>query len=235
MARDRMGDSDHATPNLEGITGPYDQNSLLIYGGGGHGKSIIDLIRLIGKYKIIGIVDDGLQSGEQILGCAVLGDDTILEELFSKGLRLAVNAVGGVGDIGLRVAIFHKLTERGFEFPTLIHPSAMVESSAHLDSGIQVLPQSYVGTDAKVGFGVIINNGAIVSHDCVLGEYASLAPGAILAGGVHIGESTQVGMGVTINLNVIIGGKAQIGNGAVVKDDVPDGGIVHAGQIWPPR
>lgn len=230
-----MGDSDHATPNLEGITGPYDQNSLLIYGGGGHGKSIIDLIRLIGKYKIAGIVDDGLQSGEQILGCAVLGDDTILEELFSKGLRLAVNAVGGVGNIGLRVAIFHKLTERGFEFPTLIHPSAMVESSAHLDSGIQVLPQSYVGTDAKVGFGVIINNGAIVSHDCVLGEYASLAPGAILAGGVHIGESTQVGMGVTINLNVIIGGKAQIGNGAVVKDDVPDGGIVHAGQIWPPR
>ena len=94
-----MGDSDQATPNLEGITGPYDQNSLLIYGGGGHGKSIIDLIRLIGVYKIVGIVDDGLQSGEQILGCAVLGGDSILEVLFSKGLRLAVNAVGGVDDV----------------------------------------------------------------------------------------------------------------------------------------
>ena len=102
-----MGDSDHATPNLGGITGPYDQNSLLIYGGGGHGKSIIDLIRLIGKYKIVGIVDDGLQSGEQILGCAVLGDDTILEELFSKGLRLSVNAVGGVGDIRHREVLLH--------------------------------------------------------------------------------------------------------------------------------
>jgi sugar O-acyltransferase (sialic acid O-acetyltransferase NeuD family) len=230
-----MGDSDHATPSLEGITGPYNQNSLLIYGGGGHGKSIIDLIRLLDKYKIAGIVDDGLQSGEQILGCAVLGDDTILEVLFSKGLRLAVNAVGGVGNIGLRVAIFNKLAGRGFEFPTLIHPSAMVESSAHLDSGVQVLPQSYVGTDANVGFGVIINNGAIVSHDCVIGEYASLAPGAMLAGGVHIGERTQIGMGVTINLNVKIGEKAQIGNGAVVKDDVPDGGTVYAGQIWPPH
>lgn len=230
-----MGDSDHAPPSLEGITGPFDQNSLLIYGGGGHGKSIIELIRLIGKYEIAGIVDDALQSGERILGCEVLGGDTILDVLFLKGLRQAVNAVGGVGNIGLRVEIFHKLAQGGFEFPTLIHPSALVESSANLDSGVQVLPQSYVGTDAKVGFGVIINNGAIVSHDCVLGEYASLAPGAILAGGVHIGGSTQIGMGVTINLNVIIGENAQIGNGAVVKDDVPDGGIVYAGQIWPPR
>jgi acetyltransferase-like isoleucine patch superfamily enzyme len=40
-------------------------------------------------------------------------------------------------------------------------------------------------------------------------------------------------MGVTVNLGVKIGAKARVGNGATVKADVEDGGVVHAGTIWP--
>jgi acetyltransferase-like isoleucine patch superfamily enzyme len=36
-----------------------------------------------------------------------------------------------------------------------------------------------------------------------------------------------------VNLNVKIGAGVRIGNGATIKDDVPDGGIVRAGAIWP--
>jgi acetyltransferase-like isoleucine patch superfamily enzyme len=32
---------------------------------------------------------------------------------------------------------------------------------------------------------------------------------------------------------VKIGDRARIGNGATVKQDVPAGGIVHAGAVWP--
>jgi acetyltransferase EpsM len=42
-----------------------------------------------------------------------------------------------------------------------------------------------------------------------------------------------VGMGVTVNLRVTIGSRARVGNGATIKQDVPEGGIVHAGTIWP--
>lgn len=223
------------SPNIDLPKGPFDQGSILIYGGGGHGKSIIDIVRSIGTYEIVGIIDDGMRPGDRVMGCAVLGGEGVLAALHSDGLRQIINAVGAIGNVDQRITIFRKLKDAGYSCPTLIHPSAVVEASATLASGIQVLPQSYIGTEAKIGFGVIINNGVIVSHDCELGDYASLAPGVVLAGGVRIGEGSQIGMGVTVNLNVTIGDQVRVGNSAVIKDDVPGGSVVHAGQIWPAR
>jgi acetyltransferase EpsM len=208
---------------------------LVIYGGGGHGRSIIDVIRTLGVYEIAGIVDDELVPGSVVMGVQVLGGVNVLSELRSRGIQSAINAVGGIGDITTRIRIFEELQKVGFECPTIIHPSATVEASAQLSFGAQVLPHAYIGSQAQIGFGVIVNNGAIVSHDCVLEDYASLAPGAILAGEVRIGREAQVGMGVTINLQLTIGERAMIGNGAVVKHDVPAGTVIHAGTVWPLR
>jgi sugar O-acyltransferase (sialic acid O-acetyltransferase NeuD family) len=158
----------------------------------------------------------------------------LLAALSERGLRLAANAVGGVGDIGSRVRVFERILEAGFTCPTLIHPKAFVEPSARLTDGVQVFPHAYVGSDADVGFGVIVNTVSVVSHDCRLEAYANVAPGALLAGGVIVGEGALIGMGVTVNLNVKIGAGARVGNSAVIKQDVPQGMIVHAGAIWPP-
>jgi acetyltransferase-like isoleucine patch superfamily enzyme len=38
---------------------------------------------------------------------------------------------------------------------------------------------------------------------------------------------------VTVNLRVKIGARARIGNGATIKQDVPAGGVVRAGSVWP--
>ena len=58
---------------------------------------------------------------------------------------------------------------------------------------------------------------------------------ALLAGGVIVEDFAQIGMGATVNLNLTIGQAARVGNGATVKADVPAGGRVWAGVIWPPR
>ncbi len=211
----------------------YHPNDLIIYGGGGHGKSLIDLIRLLGTFCVIGIVDDGLPVGSPIMAVPMLGGADILEPLFKRGLHLAANAVGGIGNISIRIKVFERLMAAGFTCPTLIHPTAFIEPSASLAEGVQVFPHAYVGSEAKVGFGVIVNTGAIISHDCNLGDYVNVSPGAILAGEVSVGEATLIGMGVTVNLRVRIGHHARIGNGATIKQDLPDGGIVRAGTIWP--
>lgn len=214
--------------------GPFDPKALIIYGGGGHGKSLIDLVRAMGTFQLVGLIDDGLEAGSDVMGLTIFGGGTVLTTLAERGLRLAINAVGGVGDIGSRVRVFKQILNAGFTCPTLVHPKAFVEPSAHLADGVQVFPNAYVGSESKVGFGVIVNTGAIVSHDCRLEAYANVAPGASLAGGVTVGEGALIGMGVTINLNVEIGAGARVGNSAVVKQDVPKGTIVHAGAIWPP-
>jgi len=211
----------------------FDPTAILVYGGGGHGKTLIELIRSLDDYHIVGVVDDNRQTGENILGVPVLGGSGVLREHYSQGVHLAVNAVGGIGNIASRINVFQTLADAGFIFPVLVHPSSFVEPSASLSSGVQVFPHAYIGSDVRVGFGAIVNTGAIVSHDCVLGEYANISPGAMLAGDVHVGSAVLVGMGVTINLGVKIGEAARIGNSAVVKSDVPQRGIVRAGAVWP--
>jgi sugar O-acyltransferase (sialic acid O-acetyltransferase NeuD family) len=219
---------DLATPQAA-----FDPTAIVVYGGGGHGKSLVELLRALGCYRLVGIIDDGIAKGETILGLPVLGGGEALVELYPRGVRLAANAVGGIGDLAIRVKVFQRLTQAGFTCPAVVHPAAYVEPSALLSPGVQVFPHAYVGSEVHLGFGTIVNTGAIVSHDCRLGNYVNISPGAILAGGVEIGDGALVGMGATINLLVKIGTGARIGNGATVKSDVPHGGVVRAGSIWP--
>ena len=210
-----------------------DSSDLIIYGGGGHAKALIDVVRAMGVYQISGILDDNPALRGDLLGVPVLGGAEQLPLLYQQGVRLAVNAVGGIGDVKIRIQIFERLAQAGFSFPTLTHPRAVIEESAILKDGIQVFPLAYVGSEVKAGFGSIINTGAIISHECQLGDFVNISPGAILAGQVKVGNGALIGMGATVNLQVQVGAGARIGNGATVKTDVPAGGIVRAGTIWP--
>jgi sugar O-acyltransferase (sialic acid O-acetyltransferase NeuD family) len=213
---------------------PLDSSGVIIYGGGGHGKALIDLVRASGSYRIVGIIDDGLQAGTEIMEIPVLGGAERLQGLANDGIRQAINAVGGIGDMNSRIQVFRRLQAQNFEFPNLVHPTAWVEPGAKLLAGVHVFPHAYIGSEAQIGLGVIINTAAVISHDCVLQDYVNIAPGAVLAGNVSIGEGALVGMGVTINLNVHIGQGAKIGNSAVIKSDVPADQLVRAGMTWPP-
>ena len=211
----------------------FDPMAIIVYGGGGHGKSLIDLLRMLHTYRLVGVIDDGVPPGSTLMGLTFLGGGEKLSELHAQGVRLAVNAVGGIGNVAVRIKVFQRLAQAGFVCPAVVHPTAFVEPSAVLSAGVQVFPHAYVGSEAQVGFGAIVNTGAIVSHDCRLGDFVNISPGAMLAGEVQVGAGALVGMGATLNLRVSIGAGARIGNGATVKEDVPEKGVVRAGGVWP--
>lgn len=213
----------------------FEPPALLVFGGGGHGKTVIDLVRAGGVYTVVGVLDDSLPVGSRVNGAPVLGGGALLPALAARGLRLAANAVGGIGNVRVRLHVFDLLEQAHLECPNLVHPSACVEPSAVLEGGVQVLAQSYISSEARVGFGTVINAGVVVSHDCHIGRCVNLSPGALLAGGVCVEDHAQIGMGATVNLNLTIGSGARVGNGATVKADVPAQGRVYAGTIWPPR
>jgi acetyltransferase EpsM len=214
-------------------TSPADPPALVVYGGGGHSKTIIELVRAAGLLRLVGVIDDHLPVGTSVLGLPVLGGADRLPGLFADGVRLAVNAVGGIGNVSVRINVFETLAQAGFTCPTLVHPSAWVEPSVRLADGVQVLAKTYISSDANIGFGSVLNAGVVVSHDCTLGRIVNLSPGAMLAGGVVLEDFVQVGMAATINLNIHVGQRARIGNGATVKGDVPSEQVVRAGTIWP--
>jgi sugar O-acyltransferase (sialic acid O-acetyltransferase NeuD family) len=228
----RIAEQEKAPPTAAAQAG-FDPTAIIVYGAGGHGKSLIELLRALGCYHLVGVIDDGVPVGSTVLGVPVLGGGEVLFGLAQEGVRLAVNAVGGIGDVSVRTRIFKRLADAGFACPAVVHPRAFVESSAILSPGAQVFPHAYLGSDVRLGFGTIANTGSIISHDCILGESVNISPGAILAGGVQVCDFALIGMGATINLMVRVGTGARIGNGATVKTDVPPGAVVRAGSIFP--
>lgn len=228
MVRTLAGEQARVAPKLAGLP-----NEVLLYGGGGHAKTIIDLLRQTRDFQIAGIVADPVPKDSNVLGVPVLGPGELLASLYDRGLRLIVNAVGGIERPRVRAEIFERLAKLGYQFPVIVHRTAVVEPSASIAAGAQIFAMAFIGSAAVLGAGAIVNTGAIVSHDCVLGDYAQLTPGVLLAGHVKVGVGALVGMGVTTQVNVSIGEWARIGNGARIHGDVPPHTIVPAGTVWP--
>ena len=180
--RSLAGEQPAAAAQIASIESPFDPTALIVYGGGGHGKSLIELVRLLGVYRLAGVIDDGVPAGSEVLGVPVLGGADVLPQLYARGVRLAVNAVGGIGNLPARIRVFETLAQAGFACPAVVHPTAFVEASASLSAGVQVFPHAYVGSSVEAGFGVIVNTGAIISHDVILGDFTNVSPGAMLAG-----------------------------------------------------
>jgi len=212
-------------------TGPVSAQ-MIIYGGGGHAKAVLEMAETIGAFRIAGIVDDNIAAGTVVLGVNVLGGREVLPGLTEQGIRLAANGVGGIININVRVRLFELLESGGFALPILLHPRATVERSAQVGDGVQVFANAYVGPSSVLWPKCMVNTGAIVSHDCEIGSYTHIAPGALLAGHVRVGERSLVGMGVTTAIGIVIGSGARIGNGAILYADVPDKAIIPAGKVW---
>ena len=212
----------------------FDPTPVLVYGAGGHGKTLVELIKSMHTLHVAGFIDDNLAPGTLVLGVPVLGKADVLADCYQRGLRLVVNGVGGIGNVDVRVKVFEILAAHQFVCPAIVHPSAWVEASAVLEAGTQVLAHAYVGTDVHVGFGAVLNVGVCFSHDVVVGKVSNFSPGSMLGGNVVVGDYSQVGMNATINLGVKVGRRVRIGNGATVKADLADDAVVRAGAVYPP-
>lgn len=201
-------------------------NKIIIYGGGGHTKACIDIIRQMGMFDIYGIIGRKLKIGSQVLGVRVVGDDDDLSNFYKEGYHMIVNGVGAVSNHPVREEIYKRLKNIGFYLPNIIHPKSTVEPSARLGEGNQVMAASVVGSDAVIGNNCIINSSSVISHECVLGDNVHIAPGAILAGRVNVGSNTLIGMGSSIYLRVKIGSNVIVYNGCVISSDIRDDSII---------
>jgi UDP-perosamine 4-acetyltransferase len=197
------------------------------FGAGGHAKVVIEILRLRGEYKIVGLLDARRDlRGTTVLGVEVLGDDSLMAELKQRGIEQAFIGVGTVGDAQPRRQLYEKVVSSGFAIVPAIHAAAVVSSSAQIGVGPTIMAGAIVNADAVIGDNVIVNTGAIVEHDCVIGDHTHIATGARLAGGVHVGPGSHIGIGAVVRQEIRIGEGAIVGAGAVVVSDVPAGTTV---------
>lgn len=202
---------------------------LLVWGAGGHGRVVADLVRSL-DHELVGYADaDASRLGTEAEpgGARVIASEEELRRALLDGSILPGGAdavVPALGRNSLRLTSVLALAERAAA--ALVHPTAVVSPSATLDSGTVVFAGAVVNAGAAAGRGTIVNTGAIVEHDCVLGEAVHLSPGAVLGGGVRVGPGSWIGAGATVIHGITVGGDAIVGAGAVVIRDVPDGATV---------
>lgn len=194
---------------------------LLVIGGGGHGKVVIDAART-GGWNPIGVLDR-IGLGHECLGVPVIGRDEDAFALFETGLRFAVVAIG---QNRVRSEIGERLIALGFVCPAIVHRSAVVSPYACIEDGAVVLANAVVNADARIGRFAIINTGAIVEHDCIIGHGTHVAPRSVMGGSTHIGDHTLFGIGSVARPGTRIGADAVIGAGSVVVAAVTAGALV---------
>lgn len=201
--------------------------SILIVGGGGHAKVLLDALLKRTDIIIKGILDKNPDlHGQTVLGVPILGsEEDILNDYHPSHIQL-VNGLGSAGLPETRKAVFEKCKEAGFQFLSVVHPAAYLAYDVTMGEGSQCMAGSVIQTSARIGSNAIVNTNVSIDHDCVIGDHVHLAPGVVCCGNVTIGKGTHVGCGAVIKQGVTIAENCLIAAGALVVKDIPAGSKV---------
>lgn len=196
--------------------------SILLLGGGGHCRSVIDVIEQSSQFAVRGIVQRSEDGTDPVLGYPVLGDDAALAELLADCPN-ALITVGQIRSASLRRRLYAQLQEHRACLPVLVSPRAYISRHAELGPGSVVLHGAIVNAAVQAGVNAIINTQALLEHEVKIGDHVHIATGARVNGGVQIGDGCFVGSGAILHQGVQIGADCVIAAGAIVAQDLPAG------------
>lgn len=187
------------------------KETIVLIGGGGHCRSVIDVIEQESKYEIIGIVDTKENIGKDILGYKVLGCDDNLEEIH-QACENACITVGHIKSNALRVKLFTKTKELGFSLPVIISPLAYVSKHSFVGDGTIVMHHVLINANARIGKNCIINTKALIEHDVEVEDNCHISTASVLNGGVVVKENTFFGSHATSKQGMEIDGFIKAGS-----------------------
>ncbi len=198
---------------------------IVLIGGGGHCKSVIDVIRSTKEYEIVGVLDKEECIGEEVLGYKIIGTDSDIPK-YAKLYRNFAVTVGQIKSSLVREKIFKKVKEAGGDLPVIIAQTAYVSNFADLLDGNIVHHNSFVNAGVKIGRLGIINSGSIVEHDTDIGDFCHISTNSTVNGDCKIGSRTFIGSGSTVNHGVSIGDNVVVSSATLVRKNIKDNSLV---------
>lgn len=192
---------------------------VIILGAGGHAQVLADTLQSC-SHTIIGFTDQNPALAKRRLSdIEILGNDEILAR-YKPAAILLVNGIGSVESTQCRASIYSRMKRQGYQFATVVHPSALVAREVEMAEGVQVLAGAVIQTGTVIGENSIVNTSSSIDHHCRIGAHVHLAPGVVLSGGVTIGDYVHMGTGAIVIQGVTIGPGCVVGAGSVVLADV---------------
>lgn len=200
---------------------------LILIGGGGHCKSVIEVAESAG-YEIKGILDMPDEVGKEVLpGHKVIGTDDEIPQYVEE--CEFVITVGFIKDPALRIKLYNKVKEAGGRLATIIASTAHVSKYAELGEGTVIMHQAFVNAGAKIGDNCIINTFVNIEHDAVVGNQCHISTGTMVNGECKIGENCFIGSQSVCANCIEIASDIIVGAGSVVRKSIRVKGI-YAGN-----
>ena len=190
------------------------KSSLILIGGGGHCKSVIDAAESAGL-TILGVLDTPDKVGEEVLGYKIIGTDDNIPDYVDKAEF--VITVGQIKSSTIRHKIADKVIKAGGKFATIIASDAYVSKHAEIGEGTVVLHKAFVNAGAKVGKNCIINTMVNIEHDAEIGDFCHISTGTMVNGETKVGNDSFVGSGGTLYNCITIAENSIIPAGSVVR------------------
>jgi sugar O-acyltransferase (sialic acid O-acetyltransferase NeuD family) len=187
------------------------KEKIVLVGGGGHCRSVIDVIEQTNKYEIVGVVETKENLGEKVLNYEIIGCDDDLEKIF-KFCKNALVTIGHMKSNEKRIKLFDKLKKIGFNLPVVISPFAYVSKYSQIEEGTVIMHHALINANVKIGKSCIINTKALIEHDAIIGDHCHISTASVVNGGVIIENNTFLGSNATSVQNTEIYGFIKAGS-----------------------
>ncbi len=189
---------------------------IVLIGGGGHCKAVIDVIELEGRFNIIGIIDKPELLGKNVLGYPIIGNDSELNNLVKRCKNVLIT-IGQIRSPLPRINLFDTVLKLGFTLPSIVSPRAYISQHASIGKGSVIMHDVIVGADVKIGDNCIINTKSIVEHGSSIGNHCHISTNAVINGDVVVGNGSFIGSGAISKEGVRIGDNCFAKAGSVIK------------------
>ena len=200
--------------------------NLILVGGGGHCKSVIDVAESAG-YTILGVLDLPSEVGKKVLDYEVIGVDDDIPHYVDKAEFIIT--VGQIKDALLREKLHNKIVSVGGRLATIVASTAYVSKYAVLGRGTVVMHKAFVNAEVVIKESCIINTFANIEHSAEIGSFTHISTGAMVNGDCKVGSHVFLGSQSVMLNGTSISDNNVIAAGSFVRKSIKKSGI-YAGN-----
>lgn len=188
-----------------------EEYDLLVYGCGGHARSVIDILISDKPDTTLCIIDNQAKENEVIAGFPVFRQERCGSYYFLA-----------IGDNYKRAEV--QKTKENQSLVRIISSKSHIGKQVVISEGVFIGNFTHIGPEAVIGMNSIINNGVVVEHEVRIGAYCHVGPNSTISGRCKVNDFVFIGVGSTIIDSISICSHVMIGAGAVVIENITEPG-----------
>lgn len=193
--------------------------NLLIIGARGWGREVYDIAKSCiyagADFSVKGFLDDKFDALDNYANYP-----PIISSVESYSVQKDDIFICALGDVIYKRKYVQMIIDKGGEFITLIHPTAILGNNSQIGNGCIIGAYANISSDTRIGDYVTFSIKAGMGHDSIIGDYTHIGGMTNISGFVEIGKNVTIHPCCNIIPHKKIGDNSVIGTGSVVLNNV---------------